>query len=481
MRGSIAVGVSQAISVLIALATVPLLADLLDREDFGIVAIVTVFTGFVGMFVDAGLAMATVQRTQITREQVTNLFWLSTSLGVVVGAAALALSPAVGWLYGEPRLASIMVVLAASFVLAGAATQHEALLRRGMQLRELACQKLACQVIGQAAGLSWAWRFQGQENDYWALVVMPVTAAAVRLLLAWALCPWRPGVPRRGVGTRSMVEFGANLTASSFSGYFARSADVLLIGWWWGESAVGLYSMAVRLTAQPIRRAINPAGSVFVPALSRLADQPIAYRRAFCSLLKVASVVLMPATAMLVVLGDWIFALFFDETWAEAAPIFQWLCIVTATQVIAWMGGWVFKSQGRGAEMLWLSLILHPTTVLAILIGLPWGITAVAAVYAISGIAIRLPITVYIVGRRGHVSQRDFLGAMQPALISLFACSAVAIACRYVFHDVAPAVGIALTSGAGFVVWAVCAYATGTLSATAEVLRNPTKSVSAPS
>src|SRR5438132_14182963 len=98
---------AQGAQVFLNLGYIMVLARLLVPQDFGLVAMVTTVTGFLRIFQDAGLSMATVQRQEITHAQVSNLFWVNVA---VVGATTLlvaASAPVVAWFYREPRLVGI--------------------------------------------------------------------------------------------------------------------------------------------------------------------------------------------------------------------------------------------------------------------------------------------------------------------------------------------------------------------------------------
>src|SRR6476660_3293564 len=102
------------------IAAAVILARLLTPEDFGLVAIVTVLTSFAPLLIDFGLGDATTQRSKITPSQVSSLFWLSTGMGLLVGAVLAACSPLIAWIYREPSLEAIALCCSITMVLSGA-------------------------------------------------------------------------------------------------------------------------------------------------------------------------------------------------------------------------------------------------------------------------------------------------------------------------------------------------------------------------
>ncbi len=111
-----------------------------------------------------------IQREQINQQQISNLFWLSSALGLLAAVVVAALSPGIAWFYNEPRLIAITVALSASFILSGLTIQHQALLRRGMQFTALAVIQVISVGIANVLAIVVAWHYR----SYWALVVLPI-------------------------------------------------------------------------------------------------------------------------------------------------------------------------------------------------------------------------------------------------------------------------------------------------------------------
>src|SRR5690606_19203223 len=151
MRGGAITVSSQGVKFALRLGSTAVLARLLTPADFGLIAMVTVVTGFVEMFKDAGLSMATIQRERITHAQVSTLFWINVALSALIMLLIAALAPAIAWFYGEPRLLPITLALSGTMIFGGLAVQHQALLRRQMQFGRLATIEITSMAAGIAA------------------------------------------------------------------------------------------------------------------------------------------------------------------------------------------------------------------------------------------------------------------------------------------------------------------------------------------
>src|SRR6476659_7725748 len=127
-RGALVATFGQSANFVLRTGSMIILARLLTPADFGLVGMATASTGFLALFQDAGLSMATIQRATITRAQTSTLFWINLAVGAMLAAICAGLAPFVATFYHEPRLFWITVVFGLCFILGGAAAQHRALL-----------------------------------------------------------------------------------------------------------------------------------------------------------------------------------------------------------------------------------------------------------------------------------------------------------------------------------------------------------------
>jgi PST family polysaccharide transporter len=387
----------------LTLGSTMMLARLLAPTDFGLLAMIMAVIGFLRIFTDAGLSTATVQRDEITHAQVSNLFWINVALSGLMTLVMAASAPAIAWFYREPRLIAITLALSISFLLSGSAVQHMALLNRQMRFRAIAFIQVSSQLAGVVVGVGMDWLRYG----YWSLVGLQLSVPLAALLLTWSVSRWRPQFLARAAGMRSMLSFGANLTASSFIYSLAGGADSLLIGRFYGSAPVGLYSRAGALLRRPVEQFLSPITAVFIPVLSRLQAQPERYCSAFLRVYEAIALssflfsglclgVARPVT--LVVLGP---------KWEGAAVIFAAFTIAALSLPFASTCSWLFESQGRGRDALRASAILSSLAVCSFLAGLPFGPTGVAVAYSGAGVLVLLPILYYQAGRSGPVRTAD--------------------------------------------------------------------------
>lgn len=439
-RGGVVTMVSHGMKFAVSIVATAILARLLSPQDYGLIGMVAVATNFIVMFKDLGLATATVQKSEITAEQISTLFWVNLTLSVVTMLVMVVLAPVIAWFYGDSRLTLIAIVSAIGFLIGGMTVQHEALLKRQMRFMALSAVALAAMVGGYVVGIFFAWYGFG----YWSLVYSQLALLTIDAVLVWMLCGWRPGLPRRNTGVRSMLSFGGNITGYGTVNYFSKNADNLLIGRFWGPQSLGLYNKAAQLVGLPTDQVHEPVMAVTVPALSRLTDSPERYRKAYLRIMEKVLMLVMPVVALLIVASDWLVGIVLGAQWRGAAPILVFMGLAGLIQPLINTAGSLLVTQGRGRDLLYWSIISAPLSIISIVVGLPWGATGVAASYSLTRIFITHPLMYWFVGRQGPVRTKDFYRLLMPFVLSstvgIFAC----LAFRHFFKLGNPLLGLAV-------------------------------------
>lgn len=428
MRGGVATGLSQVASLLITMASLPVLTRLLQQEDYGLISMVAVFTSLASVVVNSGITTATVQRESLDRKQASNLFWVATLVGFAAAVFVAACAPLVVAIYGESRLGGIMTALAAPIVFSGLTVQHQSLLRRSMRFGTLAWINMLSQTTGAVSAVLWAYCHYGTPDDYWALVLMPGASAAFRLVAVWSTCGWVPGPPSKDAGTRSLVAFGANLTGINLLHHLGRNLDRALIGYRCGGQEAGLYEISDRLFRVPASKVVSPVSGVAVPMLCRLAANPEAYRNGYQRLLELLITVGSPIAIFLGVTAHLSIPLYLGPDWGDIVPLTRWGAALAAIQPLTWTLSWLFVSQDKTEKLLKYSVAGHVILISAYFFGSYWGAYGVTVGLVLTSVFLRTPLFVYGATRTGPVRVELMLktiAACGPLLLTVLIASIV--------------------------------------------------------
>jgi len=434
---------------LVRIGSLTVLARLLSPKDFGLVGMVTAFTGVLMLFRDFGLSSAVVQRTTVNEEQLSTLFWINMMVGALLGLVTLAMAPAIAAFYHEPRLFAVTAVLAAAFVFNAAGIQHAAILQRRMHFSAIAMIHVVSLTAAAAIGIGLAMAGCG----YWAIVAMAITAPLAGTIGLWVAAGWLPGMPRVRVGIRSMMRFGGMLTLNGIIAYVACNADKVLIGRFWGVDAIGLYGRAYQLVNISTENLNWTVGEVAFSALSRLQDDPVRLRSYFLKGFSLLLGLALPITIACGLFADEIVLVVLGPKWKDAATIVRLLAPAIVIFAIINPLGWLLCAIGRLERCLKIALVFAPLLLTGYALGLPYGPIGVAFAYSAVMMLSVVPHVVWCV-HGTPISFADILLTASRPLASGIVAGACAFGIRLFCVPLgSPALTLALESGVLFTVF----------------------------
>jgi O-antigen/teichoic acid export membrane protein len=417
IRGGVARMGGQGANFLLRLGSLMVLARLLGPKDFGLVGMVTAFTGVLNLFRDFGLSSAAIQRTTVTKEQVSTLFWINILVGTLLGLLTVGMAPAIAAFYHEPRLFGVTAVLAAGFVFNAVGVQHSALLQREMRFTALAVINTVALIVSGVIAIGGAEAGYG----YWALVAMTVTLPIVSTAGFWLTAGWVPGMPQRGAGVRSMMRFGGILTLYGLVGYIASNFEKVLLGRFWGADVIGIYGRSYQLVNLPTDNLNSAVGEVAFPALSRLQDDPTRLKSYFLKGYSLVLALTLPITSACALFADDVIYVLLGPKWKEAAPIFRLLSPTILVFAIAAPLSWLLSAIGRVGRLLKMTLVISPIMIVGDVLGLRYGPRGVAFAYSAVMLLWVAPLIAWSV-HGTVISFRDILRAVgRPLAASMLA------------------------------------------------------------
>jgi PST family polysaccharide transporter len=421
VRGGVAKFCGQVANFVIRLGYVAVMARILDPADFGLVAMVTAVTGIFELFTSAGLSSAAIQKSVVTDEQISTLFWINMLVGTILSLACLATAPVLVTLYHEPQLFWVTVAMAAGFLFNAAGVQHSALIQR--ELRHVAMtaietlSNLASATIGIAMGIA--------GFGYWALVAAAVLGQPIMTASMWGITAWIPGMPRRNAEVRAMLRFGGATTLYGLVFYVTYNFDKFMLGRFWGAAALGVYGRAYQLINLPTFSVSSSVGWVAFSALSRLQDDPSRLRNYFLKGYTLVNSATVPITIFCALFADELVLVLLGPKWADGAVIIRLLTPAVLIFGITHPTVWLLHSIGLQERVLRISLVTACVVIPAYVIGLPYGPSGVAFALSAAMALALIPQIVWSL-RNTVVSPSDLLTSIWRPFIASIVAAAVA-------------------------------------------------------
>jgi len=426
IRGGFARVCAQSIYFALRIGALMILARLLDPKDFGLVGMVTAFTSVLNLFRDFGLSTATVQRADITDDQISTLFWINILVGMILTVSLSVMAPVVVHFYREPRLFWVTIALATGFLINAAGVQHSALLQREMRFTALAIIQIIALVASTGLGIGAALLGYG----YWSLVVLSVTLPLVSTVLFWMATSWIPGKPRKGVGVLPMIHFGGSVTVISLIVYVAYNLDKVLLGRFWGAEALGIYGRSYQIINIPTDNLNSAVGEVAFAALSRLQGDAVRLRNYFLKGYSLVLALTVPMTCIIAIFPHDLVMVVLGAKWGPAAKILQYLSPTVLVFAIINPLGWMLFATGKVKESLKRASVLAPVVIAGYSLGLHYGPQGVAIGFSAAMMLWALPHIAWCV-RGTPISFGDVMRVMAKPLFSGIVAVAMAVGFQY--------------------------------------------------
>lgn len=432
--------VSQGVLQVSRLAVGIALARLLAPHDYGVAAMVVVFSSLVIVFSDMALGAALVQRKVLTEKDRSTVFWTALAGGVLFTGIGLALSGPVAAFYGEPEVRSLFAVLSLSFIVTSLATTQNALLVREMNFRALELCLIGATLSGGAVAVFVAVRGYGP----WAVIAQHFTVAVVSTLLLWRVSRWRPSFTYSRDSLCSLGGFSAKVLAQRLLYYVHANVDNLLVGRVLGPAALGAYAVAYNVMLVPFSRIAVPIAEVLFPAFSELQDDRDRMTSGWVRATRAIAAVSAPALLGMIVLAPEFVAVVLGDRWAAAAPVIRILAFVGLLQSLQTLNSNVLLALGRAGTLFRYSVVFFCGHLIAFVIGLQWGIVGVAACYAISTALVE-PLYFWLTARALGTSVWVLARGILPVLLAALAMAlALVLVKQLLLEDVSPALRFVL-------------------------------------
>jgi PST family polysaccharide transporter len=441
VRGVSLAGVGYVLTQVITFVSYLALARLIEPRDFGHFTAGILVAGVGTLIGDSGMGAAVIQR-QSGGEEVPNTAFLSTlASGVIMTALALGAAPLLGLFFHSHEVELIAAVMSGWLFLRMLSVVPEALLQRRLSfLRRMIIDPIAAVaflVVALVAGAG--------GMGAWTLVLATYAGAVVTVVAAWALARWRPRPRLASMQVwRELARFGRPVVAGELIRRGVNEIPVAGIGRFIGAGALGQYTYALRVAAQPFGLIVNGIAYVLLPSFARLAAHEQRLRAAVIRAMRVVCAIAFPAGLILVPLGVPAMTVVFGARWHQAGYALMAVAVSYAALSLDSLASEIWKATGRVRFMPRMHGLAFVLTLALVALAVPAGLVAVCgaislasvgvAIYALWGIhaAIKIPI-------RALASQ-----VWPPVVASAVMAGALYAIDRLLIHAGAHVTGVAL-------------------------------------
>lgn len=365
------------------------IARLVSPESFGLIGMVSVFTGFAGIFSELGLGSAIIQKKEVNENLLSSVFWINLGIGFLLFILFLFLSTPISVFYNNAQLELLVACLSFNFLFNSLSSVPNAILSKQLNFKALVIRDLLSLLIGSAAGIIAAYYLRNE----WAIVIQIYFAVISSTISLWYMTKWRPIFKLDFNEIKSIWKYGSNLTGFSLLNYFSRNFDDLLIGKFFGAASLGVYSRGYSFVTLPLNQVTGVIAKVMFPSLSKIHDDKERFRNIYIKACKSIALLVFPAMAGLFIVAESFVVLFLGKEWLELVPIIKIFSLLGILQSISSTSGWIYNATGRTDLQFKWGIVSSILVIISFIIGILLGsLLAVVTSYAItSGLILFIP------------------------------------------------------------------------------------------
>ncbi|TDU42891.1 PST family polysaccharide transporter [Gelidibacter sediminis] len=380
IKGGFYLTIVNVLSQLLAIVVNIVLARLLLPEDFGLVALTLTYIGFITLFTNMGFGSSIIHESKTSEEQLSSIYWLNYGLSIFSFLIIISTSQFAASFYNEPKLTTIVIVAALNILLNPFYIIHYKLLERDLEFKSISKINLSGTLIGSVAAIIGAFIGLG----VYALILQSLVSSAVRLVMIMLYKRWRPKFYFNFKEIKHMVWYSLKFKASNMVMYFERNVDYLILGKFFTSVVLGYYAFAYNIMYTPVKRISYIFSEVLFPSFSSFKNDKEKIMKGYYKSLQLIAMISLPSMAIIAFNAELIIQFVFGGKWDAAIPIVKILCFAGAIQSISQFGGVIFSSIGKPEVSLYVSIGRTILTVLAIVIGVQYGVLWVAYFLVIS-------------------------------------------------------------------------------------------------
>jgi len=348
---------------LIGVVSTLILARLLAPQDFGIIAMASLFVQLLDMLMDLGVNVALIQNRNTTKAHFDSAWTLRLAQSTVGALATIAVAPLAAAYFNDFRLELVLQVMSIGFVLSGLENIWVVEFQKEMAFRQDVTFTLVRRLVGFVTTIVLALLWQ----SYWALVIGALCGRGAGVVLSYVMHPRRPSFAV--AEWRSIFAVSQWMIVGNIGRYLDSNLSSLLVGRRTNASIMGGFSLGREISAMPTTELLLPLNRVLFPLFAQASHDPAELKRIYLLAQAVQCLVGIPAGIGLALVASEAVTVLLGERWLFIAPYVAFLALSSVLVAVTTSGNYVMITMGaiRNATLIsWFQVVVF--IVLAVLL-----------------------------------------------------------------------------------------------------------------
>ncbi len=403
-----------------------ILARLLCPEDYGVIALVTVFITVLQTFVDSGFGNALIQKKDADDVDFSSVFYFNITSCAVLYLIMFFAAPYIAKFYKIPQLTAIVRVISLKLVISGLKNVQQAYVSKQMMFKKFFFATLIGTVGAAIVGIAMAYCGFG----VWALVAQQLFNLFVDTAILWFVVKWRPKRVFSFKRLKGLLSYGWKLLAVSLMNNLYNECRQLVIGKVYTPASLAIYNKGRQFPDLFVNNINTSIDSVLLPALSREQDNASNVKAMTRRAIRISSFIMAPFMVGLALVAKPLILLLLTEKWVECVPFMVVFCVSFLFKPINTANLNAIKAMGRSDLFLKIDILKIIVGIITLVIALPYGTFAIAIGFlaaTIIGMIINVFPNKSMLGY-GYIEQiKDLLNPIIPIAVMVITTYAVGL------------------------------------------------------
>lgn len=413
VKGVAWTGAASWIAQILSWLSTLVVVRLLSPDDYGLVALATVYLGLAAMLSEFGIGTAVVTLRDLSRRQLTELNTVAMLFACLAMVISIMVAPLVSVFFDSPRMVTLIWVMSLSLPITASSAISQALLQKELEFRFLA----TVQIIQSLSAALTTLILAVLGADYWSLALGPAFGQVVLTALIVIRQPTGFTWPSR-TALGPVLSFSRQVITERLAWYGYSQSDKLVIGRWIGEASTGLYSVASTFGLIAVEKVTVLMLRVAPAVFSAVQNDAAALRRYLLSMTEAVSIITFPLSIGLALVAEDLVLLMLGEQWAGAVGPLQMLALYAAFLSVSPLLNRVLAAIQETQFNMYLAVATFIILPIAFIVATRWGLVGVAAAWLVVPL-IQLPPKYLRLHRRIGLRVGEYLLALWPALSSV--------------------------------------------------------------
>ena len=351
-----------------------ILARILLPDDYGLIALVTVFITVLNVFVDSGLGSALIQKKDADELDFSSVFWFNIVWCIVLYFILFLVSPVISGYYGRPELTAVLRVLGLQVIISGVKNVEQAYVSKTMQFKRFFFATLGGTIGAAVIGIYMAYRGYG----VWALVAQHLFNTLVDTIILWITVKWRPKFMFSWKRFKRLFTFGWKLLLSALIDTVYTEIRQLVIGKYYSSADLAYYNRGRQFPHLFVNNVNSSIDSVLLPTFSKEQDNQEKVKAMVRKSITMSTYIMAPLLMGLAFVGEPFVRLVLTEKWLPSVPFMRIFCISFMFYPIHTANLNAIKAMGRSDLFLRLEIAKKIVGILALIITMRISVMAMA-------------------------------------------------------------------------------------------------------